>query len=297
MTELNVILCGASMKAAEFLDGILAAGVTITKVISYNQSCDSSNAFKRMAQVCHTEGIDFVDKKRLIREDFDTASVIFLVGWQYLLPFNDNRLVVFHDSLLPRYRGFAPTVTSLLCREPRIGVTALTPDDGIDTGLILGQAAFDVSYPARIEDIIQKQSNLMIAISIDLLSQLKNGTLEGTPQDESLASYSVWRDREDYLIDWSWSAEAIEDFVYALGYPYEGAQTMLGCKNIIVMECKSKRNINFTIRQPGKIWSNDAGGTTVICGHGMLQITKMATASDDDFKPKNLRSRFLNSHK
>ena len=47
------------------------------------------------------------------------------IGWRRLISGIEGRLIVLRDSLLPKYRGFAPTVAQLLAGESEIGVTAL----------------------------------------------------------------------------------------------------------------------------------------------------------------------------
>jgi methionyl-tRNA formyltransferase len=73
-------------------------------------------------------------------------------------------LVVFHDSLLPRYRGFLPTVTSLIAGDDLIGVTAFQPAEGLDTGPILAQAEFRIQMPARIDEVLKRQAELMVEL-------------------------------------------------------------------------------------------------------------------------------------
>ena len=41
------------------------------------------------------------------------TALVFLIGWQYLVSGDTTRCVVFHDSLLPALRGFAPELGSL----------------------------------------------------------------------------------------------------------------------------------------------------------------------------------------
>ena len=42
---------------------------------------------------------------------------------------NSENLIVFHDSLLPKYRGFAPLVSQLINGEEYLGVTAIFTND------------------------------------------------------------------------------------------------------------------------------------------------------------------------
>ena len=43
-------------------------------------------------------------------------------------------MIIFHDSLLPKYRGFAPLVNSLINQEKEIGVTAIKASQNYDEG-------------------------------------------------------------------------------------------------------------------------------------------------------------------
>ncbi len=47
--------------------------------------------------------------------------------------------------------------------------------------------------------------------------------LQATPQDEAAATYSLWRDEEDYRINWAADAMAPQ-FVDAGGIPFPGCQ-------------------------------------------------------------------------
>ena len=44
------------------------------------------------------------------------SGLKFAIGWRWLIK-NETNLIVFHDSLLPKYRGFAPLVNSLINKE------------------------------------------------------------------------------------------------------------------------------------------------------------------------------------
>ncbi len=44
----------------------------------------------------------------------------FTIGWRWLIR-EDRNLIVFHDSLLPKYRGFAPLVNYLVNNEKKGG--------------------------------------------------------------------------------------------------------------------------------------------------------------------------------
>ena len=70
-----------------------------------------------------------------------------------------------------------------------------------------------------IDDVASVYAELGAEIVARILSQ----SLIALPQDESKVTYSLWRDEEDYRIDWHDDAKRIEHFVACVGFPYKGA--------------------------------------------------------------------------
>jgi methionyl-tRNA formyltransferase len=237
--------------------------------------------------------------------DFQRDPVAFLaarqvravvcVGWRYLVPeaavrHLDGEVVVAHDSLLPRLRGFAPLPTALIVGEEETGVTFLRAGRGTDDGDILWQGRVAIEPGDTIARLIDKVSPLYReGVRRYLAGELR----EGRKQDESLATYSMWRDEVDYRIDWSESAERIERTVNALGPPYLGARSRLDGEEVILHQVRVEPDLTFAIRQPGKIWALDSEGCpTVVCGSGMIKVLA-ATARGASILPlKALRQRF-----
>jgi len=288
----NVFICAAGLKGASFLSGIIRQYDTIGKVFTYRQDRDASGGYETIKSICCNRSIAMIETHRPTHEDFAHADLVFLIGWQYLLPFSDPRLIVFHDSLLPRHRGFAPTVTALIAGDEVIGVTALRPEPGIDTGPIIAQAEFPVHRPARIGEVLERQAGLMVDLARQIIASQIEGSLSTRPQDERQATYSIWRDREDYFIDWTWPAETIERFVHAVGYPYEGARTVFDGQVVVVDHCAACEDVRFSIRQPGKVWAVEGDTVRVVCGQGMLGITALRTCENVPVEIGKIRSRF-----
>jgi methionyl-tRNA formyltransferase len=292
---MRVYVCAVGFKGSVFLDELIRRRMPITKVFTYRQENDRSGAFDRICTLCHSLSMPIAEGRRPTIDDLRDAELVFLVGWQYLLPFADSRLIVFHDSLLPRYRGFAPTVTSLIAGDEVVGVTAFHPAEGVDSGPIVAQARLPVCVPARIEEVQKRQAELMVDLAVELVDKKNAGNLATHPQDGIQASYSLWRDAEDYFIDWSWTAEKIRRFVYAVGYPYEGAHTIVEDQVAIIEDCAvNPDDLPFPIRQPGKVWAFMDGSPIVVCGRGMLRILAMRNPDGTDIRVTRLRTRFRN---
>ena len=108
----------------------------------------------------------------------------------------------------------------------------------------------------------------------------------GVPQKESNATYSIWRDDDDYAIDWSKSAEEIQRLVDAVGSPYLGARcrTSKG-HQLIVENVEVVEDVHCEIRDVGKVIFMREGRPTVICGAGMLELTDVWLVTDAGREP------------
>lgn len=284
-----IVICGAGLKGASFIEGVLQRGINIGSIVTYPQQDDRACSFERLRDLALRLSINLLETRHPILK---SENLTFMVGWQHLLTAVTPSTVVFHDSLLPRYRGFAPTVTALIKGDHEIGVTALSPAEVLDAGPIIAQRTLPISYPIKIETALQLQAGLMVDIAVDIVEQWRRGELASTPQREDLATFSIWRDDADYEIDWSNRADAIERFVNAVGYPYAGARTTVGrAETIRVSDVTLLPDMHFEIREAGKIWRLDNGRPVVICGSGMLRIDNCHREDGSDFLFQRLRAR------
>jgi methionyl-tRNA formyltransferase len=229
-------------------------------------------------------------KKTIIHNGYFIA-----ISWRWIIK-APNPIIVLHDSLLPKYRGFAPLVNSLKNGENEIGVTALIANDDFDTGPIIMKEAVSINYPIKINDAIQIISGLYSKIVSSLFFLISNETeIEAFPQNEEDASYSLWLDDKDYSIDWSLDSNSILRFIDALGFPYLGARAKMGEKEIIIQEAEICNDIKIVNREPGKVVFMKEGKPIVVCGIGLLKIINAIELDTRKsiFPLKKFRIRFL----
>ncbi|MEO1021924.1 MAG: formyltransferase family protein [Bacteroidota bacterium] len=207
------------------------------------------------------------------------AEYALAISWRWMIPESSTKLIVLHDSLLPRYRGFAPLVNMLINKEPEIGVTALFAAKEYDRGDIIAQKSIPVNHPLRISDAIRMISDLYGTLCAELAGRISSGdVLKGTPQNEQDATYSLWRDEEDYRIDWNQDAERIQRMVYAVSSPYKGAYTQLSSgEKIRVLDAVPVPDVLIENRTPGKVIFVEDGFPVVVCGTGLLKLTEAVT--------------------
>ena len=218
------------------------------------------------------------------------------IGWRYMLPISlngylEDPIIILHDSLLPRYRGFAPTPTAIMQGETETGITAFFATESVDSGDIVLQRRFYIPGDMYIGEVIRKESSLYAEMTEEIIRIMEWGKLTGVPQDDSMASYSIWRDEEDYRIDWSKDSVAIYNFVRALGYPYAGAFSYYDGECVRVSRAEVIPDLNFEVRDAGKIWNIHDNHPEVICGRGMLRILNARDWQGKEFAFDKLRVR------
>ena len=227
-------------------------------VASY-KNCDRFDAYTLLRRVCKGRGLPFLCKSEI---NYD-AEVVFIAGWQYMIADVRENCIVLHDSLLPRYRGFCPTVTALINGDSEIGVTAVAPVEEMDAGLIYGQSSTPVSYPVKIKDAYDQLAGCYMAAAKESISRIETGDSAGRG-----VSYSLWRDEDDYQVNWSWPAARVVRFVDAVGFPYDGAKCAYGS----VLQAEVIEDVCFENRCPGKAWRRNGALVDVVCGEGMVRI-------------------------
>ena len=291
MRSVRIAVLAAGEKGRAFLAGMISQlPATVVDVRTYTQAGTLDEADALIEKLCHQHGIRLAKGARPDGEFDPDIDLIFVVGWQYLLP-ADHRLVVFHDSLLPKFRGFAPTVAALIGGEREIGVTAIRPVGEPDAGPMLAQHSVTVSYPVKIRHVLEQLSECYLACARDIVSSLTAGALSETPQNSAEATYSIWRDEEDYLVDWSKDAATICRTIDALGWPYSAAKTRLGSTTLTIHDAVPGPDLRFENVQPGKIWSLAGGAPTVVCGTGTVTLTDVRDSRGTLYTFDRLRVR------
>jgi methionyl-tRNA formyltransferase len=280
----------AGYKGAVFVAKLIEEGIGLRRIVSYSQTGDKSDSFASLMALGERHGIPVEDNRR---PDVDGERLVFLVGWQYLLRRGREHCVVFHDSLLPDCRGFSPTVTALLSGADSIGVSALLPDEGIDSGPVCGRRKVHVPPGSTVRAAFDLQAAAMADLAVEILERAAAGTLAGTVQEADAATYSLWRDGYDFFIDWRLSAAEVLRSVRALGFPYDGAKGVLNDQVVTINEAALGPDLSFAIRDPGKLWQVADQRALVVCGEGTLWIEMACDEEGRLFRFTNLRSRFL----
>ena len=247
--------------------------------------------YDEIKNYCKKNKIIFYDKSDLFKI---SSSYMLAISWKWMIKSTNTPLIVMHDSLLPKYRGFSPLVTALINGDSKVGVTALFGSEKFDCGDIISQSESVINYPIKIKDainvIIKNYEELALYIAKKIYKQ---ENINSNTQDDSKASYSLWRDEEDYHIDWNLDSHTIKRFIDAVGYPYNGASTKINDKKVRVLDAIITDDLDIANRQPGKVIYFEKEFPVVVCGKGLIMLTRVVddTTKTSIFPLKKLRLR------
>lgn len=223
------------------------------------------------------------------------SSYNIAISWRWLL--KCDNLIVFHDSLLPKYRGFAPLVNALINGEKEVGVTALLASEEYDKGDILLQKKIDIQYPITINQTINLVSSLYSDVLLEIIQMIiSEKEMIGYQQNEHDATYSLWLDDNDYFIDWNLDSEKIKRKVDACGFPFLFAKSWINNRIIRIEDCEVIDDVIIENRTSGKVIFIKDGYPVIVCGKGLLMIkSAYYTDNNESFIPlKKFRVKLTN---
>jgi len=210
------------------------------------------------------------------------VDLMFAVSWRFMIPasvYQQPRLgtFVFHDSMLPEYRGFSPTVWSIINGEDHTGVSLFEIADGVDEGAIIAQKRVPIGPDDTIAVVLERVTETYLELLEQSLDNLMKGIAPRYPQDHSRATYTSKRLPEDNLIDWTGSTERAFNLIRASTFPYSGAYTYLEGQKLRIWSARRLVDGHHYVgRTPGRVVEVRPGeGSAVLTGDGSLLLTEV----------------------
>jgi methionyl-tRNA formyltransferase len=190
---------------------------------------------------------------------------------------------VFHDSLLPEYRGFAPTVWAIINGEKQTGVTLFAIGDDVDAGDIVDQRAIPIGPDSTISEVMERVTETYLELLERNLQGLLDRSASRRRQDHARATFTCKRIPQDSEIDWFLATDNIYNLIRASGAPYPGAYTFLNGKKLIIWSAAPVKNARrYAGRIPGRVVEiRPAEGSIVLTGDGLLLIQQVQIEGGD----------------
>lgn len=286
---MRLVFCGTPQFAVPSLERLVAAGFDLRLVVCQPDRPQgrgmelAAPAVKQAAQrfglpVTQPEKIknneDFRQKLTQIAPD---AIVVVAYGriipkWMLELP--PLGTINVHGSLLPKYRGAAPIQWAIASGETQTGITTMRLDEGLDTGDMLLKRALPISAEDTAVTLAPRLAELGAELLLETLLELRRGTLEPIPQDDSLATLAPPLNKEDGLVDFKRTSREIHNRWRAF-QPWPGAYTHFRGKNLKLVSLRPALNDAAPALVPGAMRAANES-LLVGCGEGttleLLQV-------------------------
>ncbi len=258
----------------------LCAAVTIddrhdTRTELSGFSAYAENAFPLHVLQTPRELCSFVEKY--------SPTLVFVCGWYSIIP--EHVLAVpplgfvgFHFSLLPRYRGGAPVVWSMINGETTTGFSLFQFTKEMDAGPLFAQGKIPFGKRDYIGDVLPRIENAAIESLKEVFPRIMTGAASSVPQSGT-PSYAAQRRPEDGRIHWSRPREHVYNFIRAQSHPYPGAFTVFEEKRLTVWKCEKVPH--ECCAPPGQVIAFDAGKAVVACGdNAALRLESVSLEGD-----------------
>jgi methionyl-tRNA formyltransferase len=218
-------------------------------------------------------------------------DVIVVVAYGQILPRDVLEIprlscLNLHASLLPRWRGAAPIQAAIAAGDCETGITAMYMDEGLDTGDILLQRSVEILANDTGGSLHDRLAQIAPEALLESLRLLAAGSAPRIPQDNARATYAPKLKRDDGLIDWSESAEAIEREIRAYN-PWPGVFMKVDRQNLKIF---SASVVDLT-GKPGEILCSDKD-LIVATGKGALSLAEVQLEG----KRRMTAAEFLRGH-
>ena len=283
---MHIVLLCATNRGYRFAQKLFDIGHSHRfTVVSFRETAWEPPYIADIRSVTEAHGHRFIEARNVDRPNLNDFwretpfDLMLMVSWRYLVPaevYSRARLgsFVFHDSLLPKYRGFAPTVWSIINGEKETGVTLFRTSEDMDAGDIVEQRRIAISESDTIADVMERVTESYLDLVEQVFASLLDGSATTYPQDHDKATYTCKWTPADARIDWGKSAHAIFNLIRATSRPYPGAYSYLAGRKLIVWSAElPTRPRTYVSRVPGRVVDSKADcGATVMTGDGLIRL-------------------------
>lgn len=164
---------------------------------------------------------------------------LFIIGWSQIaskevIEAPNLGAIGAHPTLLPVGRGRAAIPWAIIKGLEVTGVSFFKMDEGVDTGLLLGQEEVPILPQETATTLYNKVNTAHETLIKKLFLDLQENKIEGIVQDESKATYWEGRKPQDGEISLTMTLSEVDRLVRATTKPYPGAFIIRENKKIII---------------------------------------------------------------
>lgn len=280
---------------------LLAAGVDVQLVVTHEDSLTENIWFESVISVCQEHGIPYVtppDAKSdelLAQVKAAQPDLMFSFYYRHMLPATLLEVAPafnMHGSLLPEFRGRAPTNWAVLHGAQVTGATLHEMTVKPDAGAIVSQMEVPILPDDTAFEVFNKVTVAAEQALWRVLPSLLAGSAARLHNDLSKGGYFGGRKPEDGRIDWSQPAQQVYNLHRAVAPPYPGAFTDVDGVRYVIQRARlygKTDNVAFASLPPGlAVVDNCIFG---VCGDGRMLAISALTADGETISAGQLQDR------
>lgn len=282
----NYIFIGGTYRGFNLLQSLIEHGhIPKACYILKEDAHEVLKYSKKIRALAVKNNIVYFIRKKLEKKDYayirkNYFDFAVICGWRTLIDTDIMSrfkfgLVAAHDSLLPKYRGFAPLNWAIINGEKETGVTLfLVNKRNVDSGDIIYQKRIFIGKDDYAISVYKKITSLTIELYLRFFDNYDKGPFKLHKQNENQSTYTCKRTPEDGRINWQKSSREIFNLIRGLAYPYPGAYCYY--KNEMYHIRKARigldSNKKYVGHIPGRLISVNKEGIEVLCHNGSIVI-------------------------
>jgi len=308
----KIIFWGTAEFAADILAGVLkeypiAAIVTQPDKPTGRHQIVESPAVKKLAQelgipVLQPEKLksnqELIDRLKELKPDLFIVAAYGQKITKEILAIPKYVSLNVHPSLLPKYRGSSPVQAAIYNGDEETGVTIMLVDEEMDHGPVISDLRFQIkdgSTPLTTGlrlttgELKHELAKVGVKLLLETLPKWLAGEIKPQEQEHNKATITKILTREDGRIDWSRSAEEIDQQIRAYT-PWPGCYTEIAGKRLKIIKARiieSKEKV-----KAGQILKTAVGEMAVSFGKDNLILDTVQLAGKKEVNGKD----FLNGH-
>lgn len=179
-------------------------------------------------------GADFLDQFSELAPD-----IAIVVAYGHIIPREvldvpKHGCINVHGSLLPKLRGASPIQMAVVEGFEKTGVTIMLMDEGMDTGDMLRKAEIEIGPDTTAQTLHDEMMHVGAEALVDTVEGYIQGSIQPEKQDDADATYCGKITKEDGEIDWTKTAQEIDQLVRGFT-PWPGTYTFCDGKRVKIL--------------------------------------------------------------
>ena len=256
---MNVIYLGYLVQFARLLK---RSEVVTELAIGYESDLQRGREFKEVSSTFDELFFDATSinenpevKKKFLKADLIVVAAFSQIISQELIDCANGKIINFHPSLLPSYRGGNPIEWQILNGVRKGGVTFHYLDTRVDSGQIIAQRSFEITADMDYEDVLKEA----LKVGVEILKSLIAQPIRDWPNIEAdaVGSYHPRVAELDCVVNSQTSMTDVSKLIRALGWrdwvKYDDDSGLITLKRLVTESIAKNNNVRWIQCRDGQL--------------------------------------------